>query len=1712
MNDFVFDLQRFATTEIKKDNSTTIDGVTYTAVEDAVLNLDSNNKVSGIASGSVTATLEGNSAVQVTFDGNKAFDFSCSADDDALAVTMQGKSIRFTAGAINCSAEGVSASGEVSLKGFIAKVFPFNLKLDIPDAGLNITFDGETKITAPEKVNVTLTFPESIAKAIAQFSFVFTLLGVDTQTAQRIYNVLRKLVSSPTTAGLEGTFSWNQDDKKLTINQDSNLALNIIDYDLNMAAKNGSVDGMSFFAKFTQELGAFGAKFTPGTDENAVLNLKLDKNGSQILEGALNITAGSINIDIFNGNITFEKDTTFTLMQDNNEELNFKFSDGATITYSADEEGILYLSFDGNSGTMDLTKIKRTEYYTTSALVNLGVNGTLKVDTENETIIVTKDTTTTIYFGGYAYTVKAVGDAEINITLKNDNFIFTTKDGTGTLGLNVKRANETTFDGNLEINGSIEIDPISHKLNLSKDSSISLTHPNNINARTFLLTAANDDSFDLTIKAVDDAGLSSSIEQNGTTWTTATDGNLFTITIKRGGQTLLDGYLKIKGTFILDNNGDLILAKDTELQIDFGDDYIVNLKATEADSKIFIGNDEITFASDSEIGGGLELSVTRGDDSRSASLDVKGSVTYKLDGTISLTKGTEIKNVFEDGNILTITANTDTQDSIVFTPEDGLTIKPGSADTLTALFTVDNLNVIKVTSLEGSINYKEGLITAADGTKISMTNYESKGTIWTVEGGTLTVAYDDERAVYTVSKGTSVLVDWSYGKTWEFQSGSITDIYDGTEILSAGASFKGNDDTKKFTLEKAGKYTINGIDITTSSDNVEVRLPDYDTVSIGAKEGITVSATEDKAFRFKFGLSGTINVTTTGGGDFGISNGSVTFDEGKISIDKGTTVSLTAGEQVSAFTTNEDISAPYKIEEDIYYLTLDKASAGVCVTQDEQTVLAGKMEIDGVFSYRPETGTYGLTGAKNTSLQFTDENGLGIKMATNDTTIVFVPKYSDGKFEVNFPNENKNAMAFTVSKDGQTTFENNVVINGTVGFDTANQELSLTKETVLTLTQGENVMTITATDDAGGKLTAVEGGLRFAPNENDGALELNFVSANRKANIDVTGAIDFGEGGKISLEAGTEVNFTWEDGTKLKLTSKGSTGSISLDEKGIKITSEDEKLSIDLTTATGDQTHLSGIEGTIYYNAGTVSFDDNSKITATTTLGGESILMTLETQGGTGHLDFAKNGVIYSADSGAMKITWSKDDLESTFTVLSGSVQIGHGLFQIAEGTELSTDLKNFVPALYFTTQKAGSYTINGQKIETTAENIPMTATDDYMTFKTSDDVVKYDGMTFAGEGNVSLTSGGVVLGAGVEASGFEKDKSFILAQEGTVTADERIFELTEDVPTGISVKGAQDGFIFSRTITEESEARFENPNSEDIGKIFTEEFFLENDDAYRIQTDLLGLQKIIGVTAPSTLNATATFDGEPEETLFDLVTDNEGVFTVGKKDYSISGDSSVAIKADFEPDKSYVRGFDDLSGTVSGDFTSHVVSINGSSSAVQPVDDTLISIAADENGFEIFGLDKDASLKVAAKDSYKVNETSINTNAQDFIVGNGSNSAYLLAMNNNTIVTGTEGNDTIQNTGSNVTINAAQGNDQISLTSDARNNVIQYESGSGNDTIYGYNVMDLDFEDGESIVLTEAGAVTVEGKVFELTKKVPDGVTITGTQDGFTSSVTEDG
>ncbi|MBR2774013.1 MAG: hypothetical protein IKD73_03375, partial [Selenomonadaceae bacterium] len=90
MKNFIFDLQRFAEVTITADNTYKLDGVTYKAVSDAVLNLDDDGKVSGLASGSVQATVTGSDdSPTVTFDATDgAIDFTATSDGEIISSTM----------------------------------------------------------------------------------------------------------------------------------------------------------------------------------------------------------------------------------------------------------------------------------------------------------------------------------------------------------------------------------------------------------------------------------------------------------------------------------------------------------------------------------------------------------------------------------------------------------------------------------------------------------------------------------------------------------------------------------------------------------------------------------------------------------------------------------------------------------------------------------------------------------------------------------------------------------------------------------------------------------------------------------------------------------------------------------------------------------------------------------------------------------------------------------------------------------------------------------------------------------------------------------------------------------------------------------------------------------------------------------------------------------------------------------------------------------------------------------------------------------------------------------------------------------------------------------------------------------------------------------------------------------------------------------------
>ena len=1764
-----FDLQRFAV--VVNDSQVTIpagenynsSGVTYTALDDATLNLDG-GKVSGIASGKVTAAVTGQNNPTVTFDASDgSIDFTATGSGSVLTVkqlfpiefisgefTYKGNKLSISAGS---DLAIINTSGNYSLRNenhFVYdSAYIFNSTSMVSDAEQVIS-----TFTLSNGSNVRQLNLEQLGKVINNFlERGFTLvkgssevlhIGDYTLTATAINDAALNIE-----LGANGlSIIPNQGDGTLnvTLNRGD---VNIISGELECTS--GSItfgyNNVVTFEKDTSfkfmqgdyvltatttdkatgsiALTSSGISFTPGKNDGG-LNLSLSRGGKIVFGGELNVSGGTISFNPATQKFSVTRGTEISLKLagTNPQEFVFKVTGGnASFKVEADGSGNFIITPDTGDGSLDIM-VKQNG--ATIFANNISVSsGSIIIGNMGQTIGLTAGTSMTVTLGNYALDITATDDASFGLGVLSDGSIsITPRENDGALDISIRRGGTTIFRNTVNISGgTISFNPATQTITLMSGTKIAL----NFNGYELIATARGN------------AASVMSITGKGISITPNTGDGTLDLTLKSSSGSMSANLEVLSGSFILGDGGALTVAKDTELRIDFGGGYVINFKATDdAGGAISLGADGITFKPNSA-DGGLELSITRGGQTRTASLDVTGSVTYKLDGSISLTKGTVVRNVFDSGNVLTIKANTAASGSMVFTPQNGLTITPSTPDALNVTLMTDDVEVVNITSITGSINYTGGVVTASDGTKAHISYYFGWDSELRTEGGTASLQFTADRTIYTANEGATFILDYLDGTTAEIQNGTYSDIYatetsDAIELVSVGSTFNTNDYEQVITLDKAGYYTLNGLKVRTTSANAQVRLVNYDTVIV---DGIGYSSTGDNAVlnisdggsfvtggsvsvtfstgmniplrvdastgRFSFDkatrtisvkagtkftlpiknlnitaekdfsiaitqLDGKFVFTTDdiafslkSGASLSVSGGSIIVDpsDGTISVDKGTSVSLTRNGQVITFTAPENISAAFKNEDDILYFMPDaNATANISVTRNGQKILDNAtFKLGGVVSYRPETGTFGLTGSSSshgdgtdTFVQLTMTHGDSVytfKAATNGVTLVFIPEINGNNLEVNFPNEAKHAMKFTLTRDGQPLIDNDVIVDGTIGLDISAQrfymtkgttaqisfgtstitatatddagfkissgatgniqltftegdgdiqfsitnqsgsvvfannisivgtielnpftsEFSMAKGTVISLSLGDNKLNITALNKAGGLLNFVNGGLRFAPNEGDGKLELNFVTPNRKAIVDVSGAVVLNDDATISLEEGAVVNLEWESGTQLKMTASADGGSIGFDDRGLKISGNGE-ISIDLTL--GDvQTQLSDLNGTIHYNAGTILFDENSKVTATSTLGGQPINLTLESSGSGGYVEVSANGTNYVAGTGALTITWERGGLESTFSINSGSVYIGHGIFQIANGTDLSTDLKDFVPALYFTTSEAGTYTINGQKITTTAANLSMTATDDRMTFNPGDDIVEYGGMLFTGNGNVSLTQDGVILGAGIEATGFGKANTFILTEKGSVTADGKIFELTEDVPTGISVKGAQDGFSFARTLTRESEARLGIYNSPDIGKVFAEEFSAKGDDTYRVQTDLLGLQKIIGFTAPVTLDAAAYLGDDSERTVFDLVTETEGVFKIGNKAYTISGDSSVEIKALFNSDEKCARGFDDLSGTVSGDFTAYAVSINGGR-PIQIHGDKTVAISAGDDGVELFNVSNGVTLDSTGKAS----------------------------------------------------------------------------------------------------------------------------------------------
>ncbi len=873
---FTFDLQRFDEVSIAAGDTYALDGVTYTALEDARLNLDDDGKVSGIASGSVSAVVTGRSNPVATVDAtNSSTEFTLTGKDEVLTLTkvlpFELDNGTFTlAGNVLTAAKGSDlriGTGRTYADGTI--VFGH----DYADTDITYTITDTTLTEETEKG--TIIFTASLgeqARSITTFVNGKIINGVAdgkftggfTITKGSSMGLVLGNYTVKATANADATSRIFVDSKGINITPGSgdgslNVALSrngteIISGELNVTSgkitfgydnsvtfdKDTSWDftwnGYTMTATTTDEaqigvsLQGNQLVLTPGENDGG-LNLLLRRGTTPVFGGVLNVTDGTITFDPTTQKFSFTEGTniSITLPGGTPRQVDFKVVGGdASIKVEADSSGKFVLTPDNNDGSLQISVSRdgRTVFQNTFNVSN----GSIVFDPATQAVTLTQGTTVSLGLNNYTISATTTDDASFRLALLNDGRIaFVPGENDGALNIAISRGGSTIFQNTVSVSGAIFVNPETLEMTLAEGTNISLSFGN----------------YELNATTTADATVGIAVLESGIAITpTPGDGSL-NLTINSADGSLNANVEVISGSFILGDDGLLTVAKDTELQIDFGDGYVINFKATDdAGGSLVLGADGITFVPGTD-DGGLELSVTQGGVTRTVSLDVTGSVTYRLDGSISLAKGTVVRNVFDSGNVLTITANTDASGSMIFTPQRGLDITSSTPDALNIVLTTGGVDVAKISSIMGSINYTGGVVTVSDGTKISMTDYEGYDSILTVDGGTASVKFGTDRAVYTANEGATFTFDWLDGHTWQLHNGTtLTDTYNGYAILSEGATFNSNDDLIVEILEKAGNYILNGMNIATTQDGVQVVLSNYDTVTFEADAGIVFDGQE----------------------------------------------------------------------------------------------------------------------------------------------------------------------------------------------------------------------------------------------------------------------------------------------------------------------------------------------------------------------------------------------------------------------------------------------------------------------------------------------------------------------------------------------------------------------------------------------------------------------------------------------------------------------------------------------------------------------------------------------------------------------------------------------------------------------------------------------------------------------------------------------------
>ncbi|MBR4383913.1 MAG: hypothetical protein IKP64_10190 [Selenomonadaceae bacterium] len=497
---------------------------------------------------------------------------------------------------------------------------------------------------------------------------------------------------------------------------------------------------------------------------------------------------------------------------------------------------------DGSFVTQD-NAIFATGYSNGSAVLNLGTaavtadfaaSGSAAYDTANNHAVIAD--------GSFIALSQSINNANIALAAQGNVG--------GTLDLNAAGLSFTPDIGDGRLGISVAKDGATLDLSLDGTGTINVGTNGAISFGTLfvpVVTAPKDFSLNFAAKTYTGIPLAGNIHGDGVNDVQATlvNGTQIALTtngfvgadLNFGGLVALNN-VKLSGSLILDPlTSTLTFGQGSTLGVDLGGRHIDITATDNAGGQLTLGANGLTFKSAGG-DGGLILSVTDGGQTRQASLNFAGEINYALDGSITLAQGTVVNNVFADGNVLTITALTDASGSMIFDPNGGLYVTPSTPDALNVVLSTDGLDIVNISSITGTINYKSGVVTASAGTKARISYYFGWESELRTTGGPASIQFTADRTIYTAGEGSTFAVDYLDGTTTEIQNGTYSDIYgenieDYVELVSEGTTLRNNDNEQVFTLETAGNYNLNGINVITTEDNLEVQLANYDTVIVG---------------------------------------------------------------------------------------------------------------------------------------------------------------------------------------------------------------------------------------------------------------------------------------------------------------------------------------------------------------------------------------------------------------------------------------------------------------------------------------------------------------------------------------------------------------------------------------------------------------------------------------------------------------------------------------------------------------------------------------------------------------------------------------------------------------------------------------------------------------------------------------------------------------